>query len=170
MRAISENDPRTEPFADFYDDLEINFQAKRRKYYQERALSLYIEAEQITIDKTTERLLLVTPIGANQLDTYFWSTVVDRLLGIVILVDSAAPSTWRHARALIQTLATYAPRPYLVVLNHQNSPDAWSPTDLHIALRLWPETQVVACDTLDKVSVTQVLLALLEKVKNDIET
>jgi hypothetical protein len=58
----------------------------------------------------------------------------------------------------------YAATPYVVAANKQDRPDAWSPEDLRIALKIDPKVKVLPCVATDKEKVKAVLLELLYSI------
>lgn len=84
-------------------------------------------------------------------------------LGIIYLVDSAQPVTFREARSIFETFQAYSLLPCIVAANKQDKPDAVSTSDLRYILRIPDEIPVVPCVATDYDSVKQVLLALLEE-------
>ncbi|HRE25950.1 MAG TPA: hypothetical protein PK954_04900, partial [Anaerolineales bacterium] len=83
------------------------------------------------------------------------------MLGFVVMVDSTRPETFREAISILQTFKAYAPTPYVVAANKQDSADAWDLDDLRIALRLDPAIKLLPCVARDRESVKGVLLELL---------
>ncbi|MEW5988730.1 MAG: GTP-binding protein, partial [Chloroflexota bacterium] len=69
--------------------------------------------------------------------------------------------TFREARQLLETFQQCAPSPYVIAANKQDCPDAWSPEELRLALRLEAAAKVIPCVALDRQSVKNVLLELL---------
>ena len=113
----------------------------------------------ITIDEDLVLFLFGTP-GQKRFD-FMWEILSEGMLGFIVLVDSVRPETFREARRILDVFRNYAPSPYVVAANKQDLPDAWSPQDLRVALRVDPEVKVVPCVSTDKESVKSVLLELL---------
>ncbi|MBC7257819.1 MAG: ATP/GTP-binding protein [Chloroflexi bacterium] len=113
----------------------------------------------ITIDEDLVLFLFGTP-GQKRFD-FMWEILSEGMLGFIVLVDSVRPETFREARRILDVFRAYAPAPYVVAANKQDLPDAWSPQDLRIALRVDPSVKVVPCVSTDKESVKSVLLELL---------
>jgi hypothetical protein len=86
------------------------------------------------------------------------------MLGFIVLVDSVRPETFREAKHILEVFRGYASTPYVVAANKQDLPDAWSPDDLRIALRIDREIKVLTCVARDKESVKNVLLELLYSI------
>jgi hypothetical protein len=113
----------------------------------------------ITIDDDLVLFLFGTP-GQKRFD-FMWEILAEGMLGFIVLVDSVRPETFREARRILDVFRNYAPAPYVVAANKQDLPDAWSPQDLRVALRIDPEVKMVPCVSTDKESVKSVLLELL---------
>lgn len=113
----------------------------------------------ITIDEDLVLFLFGTP-GQKRFD-FMWEILSEGMLGFIVLVDSVRPETFREARRILDVFRNYAPAPYVVAANKQDLPDAWSPQDLRVALRVDPVVKVVPCVSTDKESVKSVLLELL---------
>jgi hypothetical protein len=113
----------------------------------------------ITIDDDLVLFLFGTP-GQKRFD-FMWEILSEGMLGFIVLVDSVRPETFREARRILDVFRNYAPAPYVVAANKQDLPDAWSPQDLRVALRIDPEVKMVPCVSTDKESVKSVLLELL---------
>ncbi len=116
----------------------------------------------ITIDEDLVLYLFGTP-GQRRFD-FMWEILSEGMLGFVVLVDSVRPETFREARSILDTFRSYAPTPYVVAANKQDMPDAWTPEDLRIALRIDPDVKVLPCVATDKESVKAVLLELLYSI------
>jgi signal recognition particle receptor subunit beta len=98
--------------------------------------------------------------GGRRFD-FMWEILAEGLLGVVVLVDSSAPPTFRESRKVIHTMTGHMPVPYVVAASFQDHPDAVPPDDLQILLRVY-DVPVVPCVATDPESVKNVLLALLE--------
>jgi signal recognition particle receptor subunit beta len=57
----------------------------------------------------------------------------------------------------------------VVAANKQDLPDAWSPDDLRIALKIDREIKVLSCVARDKESVKAVLLELLYSILENMQ-
>lgn len=121
----------------------------------------------ITIDEDLVLFLFGTP-GQKRFD-FMWEILSEGMLGFIVLVDSVRPETFREARRILDVFRTYAPAPYVVAANKQDLPDAWSPQDVRIALRVDPNIKVVPCVSTDKESVKSVLLELLYTILENSE-
>ena len=85
------------------------------------------------------------------------------------MVDSTRPETFREARNILETFRAYAPTPYVVTANKQDSKDAWDLDDMRIALRLDPKVKFLPCVATDKEAVKKVLLELLYSILEEME-
>ncbi|MCS7287349.1 MAG: ATP/GTP-binding protein [Anaerolineae bacterium] len=121
----------------------------------------------ITIDEDLVLYLFGTP-GQRRFD-FMWDILSEGMLGFVVMVDSTSPQTFREARYILDVFRRYAKTPYVVAANKQDLPDAWSPEDIRIALRLNSNVKVIPCVATEKESVKRVLLELLYLVLEVLE-
>jgi hypothetical protein len=120
----------------------------------------------ITINKHITLHLYGTP-GQRRFD-FMWEILSEGMLGMIVLVDSNSPETFREARIILETFRAYAPRPYLVAANKQDCEDAWDVEDLKAALRLDRGIKVIPCVATDKESVKRVLIELLYLIRDEL--
>jgi small GTP-binding protein len=116
----------------------------------------------ITVDDDLVLYLFGTP-GQRRFD-FMWEILSEGMLGFIVLVDSVRPETFREAKHILEVFRGYASTPYVVAANKQDLPDAWSPEDLRIALKIYREIKVLACVAREKESVKNVLLELLYSI------
>jgi small GTP-binding protein len=121
----------------------------------------------ITVDEDLVLYLFGTP-GQRRFD-FMWEILSEGMLGFVVVIDSTRPETFREARHILDTFRAYAPVPYVVAVNKQDMPDAWSPEDLRIALRIASDVKIVPCVATKRDSVKQVLLELLYSILETME-
>lgn len=121
----------------------------------------------ITVDDELVLYLFGTP-GQKRFD-FMWEILSEGMLGFVVMVDSTRPETFREAKSILETFRAYAPTPYVVAANKQDSPDAWDLDDLRIALRLDPAIKLLPCVATDKEKVKTVLLELLYAILAEME-
>ncbi|MEO8606393.1 MAG: GTP-binding protein [Chloroflexota bacterium] len=107
--------------------------------------------------------LLATPVS-RRFD-FMWEAIASgRMIGFVVMLDSRKPTEFREAKSILETFRAYAPGPYVIAANFQDSADAWDAETLRHVMRLPDEIPVVPCIATQKESVKGVLIALLEKV------
>jgi hypothetical protein len=121
----------------------------------------------ITVDDDLVLYLFGTP-GQRRFD-FMWEILSEGMLGFIVLVDSVRPETFREARHILEIFRGYASTPYVVAANKQDLPDAWSPDDLRIALKIEKEVKVLPCIARDKESVKAVLLELLYSILENMQ-
>lgn len=121
----------------------------------------------ITVDDDLVLFLFGTP-GQKRFD-FMWEILSEGMLGFIVMVDSTRPETFKEARSILETFHAYAPTPYLVAANKQDSPDAWDVEDLRLALRIDPKIKVLPCVAMKKSSVKNVLLELLYEILEEID-
>lgn len=116
----------------------------------------------ITVDDDLVLYMFGTP-GQRRFD-FMWEILSEGMLGFVVLVDSVRPETFREAKHILEVFKAYANTPFVVAANKQDLPDAWSPDDVRIALRIEKEIKVLGCVAKDKETVKNVLLELLYSI------
>ena len=121
----------------------------------------------ITVDEDLILYLFGTP-GQKRFD-FMWEILSEGMLGFVVLIDSARPETFREARRILEVFRGYAPTPYVVAANKQDSPDAWATDDLRIALKISQDIKVLRCIATEKESVKNVLLELLYSILEEMD-
>ena len=121
----------------------------------------------ITVDDSLVLYLFGTP-GQRRFD-FMWEILSVGMLGFIWMVTSTRPETFREARNILETFRAYAPTPYVVTANKQDSKDAWDLDDMRIALRLDPKVKFLPCVATDKEAVKKVLLELLYSILEEME-
>lgn len=122
----------------------------------------------ITVDDDLVLYLFGTP-GQRRFD-FMWEILSEGMLGFVVLVDSVRPETFREARHILEVFSSYASTPYVIAANKQDLPDAWSPEDVRIALKIDRDVKVLGCVARDKETVKNVLLELLYSILENMQT
>jgi len=121
----------------------------------------------ITVDNDLILYLFGTP-GQRRFD-FMWEILSEGMLGFVVMVDSSRPETFREAKSILETFRAYAHTPYVVAANKQDHPEAWTPEDMRIALRLDPNVKLLPCVATNRDSVKNVLLELLYSILAEME-
>lgn len=103
--------------------------------------------------------LFGTP-GQKRFD-FMWEILSEGMLGLVVLVDSTRPDTFRETRRIIEFFTSYRKTPYIIAANKQDMQDAWATEDIRHSLRIDDKVKVVPCVAKDKETVKKVLLELL---------
>ena len=124
-----------------------------------KSTTVAMDFGRITIDRDIMLYLFGTP-GQRRFD-FMWEILSEGMLGMIVIVDSNSPETFREARNILETFRAYAPRPYVVAANKQDCDDAWDIDDLRAALRLDDDIKCIPCVANDKDAVKNVLLELL---------
>ncbi len=122
----------------------------------------------ITVDDDLVLFLFGTP-GQKRFD-FMWEILSEGMLGFIVMVDSSRPETFKEARSILETFRAYAPTPYLVAANKQDSADAWDVEDMRLALRLDPKIKILPCIASTKSSVKTVLLELLYSILEEMDS
>ena len=121
----------------------------------------------ITVDDDLVLYLFGTP-GQRRFD-FMWEILSEGMLGFVVMVDSVRPETFREARHILEVFKAYAETPYVVAANKQDLPDAWTPGDVRIALKIDKNVKVLGCVARDKEAVKEVLLELLYSILENMQ-
>jgi signal recognition particle receptor subunit beta len=69
----------------------------------------------------------------------------------------------------LETFRAYAPTPYVVTANKQDSKDAWDINDMRAVLRLDKNVKLLPCVATKKAAVKSVLLELLYSILAEID-
>jgi len=83
------------------------------------------------------------------------------MLGLIVLVDSTRPETFRETNRIIDFFTAYRDAPYVIAANKQDHENAWSPDELRLALRLNSDVKILPCIATERETVKNVLLELL---------
>lgn len=116
----------------------------------------------ITVDDSLVLFLFGTP-GQKRFD-FMWEILSEGMLGFIVMVDSTRPETFREARNILEAFRAFSPTPHVIAASKQDLDEAWDMEDMRIALRLDPEDVLLPCTALDKESVKDTLLELLERI------
>ncbi|MCS7262789.1 MAG: ATP/GTP-binding protein [Aquificaceae bacterium] len=153
---------------------EIQTVRTERKVFnpEERGVKEYttvaMDFGKIRIDEEHELYLFGTP-GQSRFD-FMWEILGEGALGIIVLVDSTDPTTFHEARKIVNFFQSRFPVPIVIGANKQDLPNAWSPQEVSIALDISEEEgiPVLPVSAVNKESVKQVLLALLEIIRQEL--
>lgn len=120
---------------------------------------------QIRISDAANLFLLELP-GARR-----WDTVLelldfnDMLAGIIVLMNSALPETFREASSIVKVCQAYETVPHVIAANFQDHKDAWLLDDLRRAIRLPFDEAILPCSISNPAGAKQVLINLLDKIE-----
>ena len=98
--------------------------------------------------------------GQRRFD-FLWEILAEGALGLIVVVDSTRPETFRETLRIVEFFEGIRPAPYIVAANKQDQPNAWSPDEIRLALRLPEQVQVLPCVALERESCKRVALELL---------
>jgi signal recognition particle receptor subunit beta len=122
----------------------------------------------ISVDESLVLYLFGTP-GQKRFD-FMWEILSEGMLGFIVLVDSTRPETFREARNILEAFRAFSPTPHVIAASKQDLEDAWDLEDMRIALRLDPEDKLLPCVSVDKESVKNTLLELLESILEELDS
>ena len=132
------------------------------------ATTVAMDFGRITVDDDLVLYLFGTP-GQKRFD-FMWEILSEGMLGFIVMVDSTRPETFREARSILETFRAYAPTPYIVAANKQDLEDAWEVDDMRIALRLDTAIKLLPTVSIDKESVKNTLLELLQTIISKLDS
>lgn len=118
----------------------------------------------ITIGDDLVLHLFGTP-GQRRFD-FMWEILADGSVGLIVVVDSTRPETFRETTRIIDFFNNMREAPYVIAANKQDQDTAWSPDELRIALRLPEDVKIIPCVATDRASVKHVLLELLYSMRD----
>ena len=116
----------------------------------------------ITIANDLVLHLFGTP-GQRRFD-FMWEILAEGALGLIVVVDSTRPETFRETTRIVEFFNEMRPAPYIIAANKQDKDTAWSPDELRLALRLPEHVKVVPCVAKNRDSCKNVLLELLYEI------
>jgi small GTP-binding protein len=116
----------------------------------------------ITIANDLVLHLFGTP-GQRRFD-FMWEILAEGALGLIVVVDSTRPETFRETTRIVEFFNEMRPAPYIIAANKQDKDTAWSPDELRLALRLPEHVKVVPCIAKERESCKNVLLELLYEI------
>lgn len=128
-------------------------------HFLKQETTVAMDFGRITVGRDVVLHLFGTP-GQKRFD-FMWEILSEGTLGLIVLVDSTRPETFRETLRIVDFFSSYRESPYVVVANKQDQENAWAPEELRLALRLPEEVKVLPCIATDRESVKAVLLELL---------
>ncbi|PDV99124.1 GTP-binding protein [Candidatus Chloroploca asiatica] len=111
--------------------------------------------------------LFGTP-GQKRFD-FMWEILSEGMLGLIILVDSTRPETFRETNRIIDFFVSFRETPFVIAANKQDRPNAWAPDELRLALRQPAHVKILPCVASDRASVKNILLELLYVIQENSE-
>lgn len=95
---------------------------------------------------------------------FMWEILAREMNGFIVLVDSTDPPSFSDAADLIDLFSGFHDVPYLVAANKTDLPDAVSLTELRRRVNPDLNVTVMPCVAIQKSSVRQVLLQIIELI------
>ncbi len=146
---------------------EIDVVSTERKATDETRLlkketTVAMDFGRITIANDLVLHLFGTP-GQRRFD-FMWEILAEGALGLIVVVDSTRPETFRETSRIVEFFNEMRPAPYIIAANKQDKDTAWSPDELRLALRLPEHVKVVPCIAKERESCKNVLLELLYEI------
>ena len=146
---------------------EIEVVSTERKATDETRLlkkdtTVALDFGRITIANDLVVHLFGTP-GQRRFD-FMWEILAEGALGLVVVVDSTRPETFRETTRIIEFFNALRPAPLIIAANKQDKATAWSPDELRLALRLPEQVSIVPCVATNRDSCKDVLLELLYEI------
>ena len=97
--------------------------------------------------------------------SFMWEILASEMNGFVVLVDATDRFSFPEAAELIEQFSTYVQVPYLVVSNKTDLEGAAHLDDVRRGTRAGSNITVMPCVALQKTSVRQVMLQMMELLK-----
>src|SRR3569832_423554 len=110
--------------------------------------SVAIDFGRIAIADDLVLQLFGTP-GQKRFD-FMWEILSEGMLGLIVLVDSTRPDTFRETARIIEYFTAYRKTPYVIACNKQDLENAWAPQDIRYALRIPDHVKVIPCTAKDR--------------------
>jgi uncharacterized protein len=152
IRAISEIDP--------VDTEAVTTLAAEQALKQHTTVALDFGI--ITVSDEVMLYLFGTP-GQDRFD-FMWEILSEGCIGYVVLIDSCRPAHFAEACLLIERFATITSAPFVVAASKQDDPAALPVSYMRRRLGLPASVPIIPCTTMEKESVKQVLLHLLDHI------
>lgn len=151
---------------------EIDVISTERKATDETSLlkketTVAMDFGRIAIDEDLVLHLFGTP-GQRRFD-FMWEILSQGMLGLIVLVDSTRPDSFRETNRIIDFFTASRKTPFVVACNKQDVADAWAPEDIRHSLRLPENIRIVPCVALNRQQVRNVLLELLYTALDEAE-
>ncbi len=121
----------------------------------------------ITVSEDVVLYLFGTPGQARF--SFMWETLSEGMLGFVLLVDAADPSTFEDARDMIDFFTSMSDVPFVVAANKVVSDDTEALRRVREDLKLPEAVPLLAVDARSRDSVKTVLLGLLYEILKSME-
>jgi uncharacterized protein len=116
----------------------------------------------VTLDGDT--LYLYGTPGQDRF-SFMWEILSKEMNAFIVLVDSTDKPSFPDAAALIEQFSQFVNVPYLVVSNKTDLPNAAKLGDVRSGTRVSPSITVMPCVATNKSSIRQVLLQVLEMLR-----
>lgn len=151
---------------------EIDVVSTERKATDETSLikketTVAMDFGRIAIAEDLVLHLFGTP-GQKRFD-FMWEILSEGMLGLIVLVDSTRPDTFRETARIIEFFTAYRRTPYVIACNKQDLENAWTPQDIRFSLRIPEHVKVLPCTAKDREQVKKVLLELLYTILEEAE-
>lgn len=121
----------------------------------------------VSIDNDLVLHIFGTP-GQRRFD-FMWEILAEGMVGLIVMIDSTRPDTFKEARQMLDEFQAYLPVPYIVVANKQDREDAWSMEDIRNVLKLADDVKFMPCVATEFESARGVLLELLAIIMTELE-
>jgi uncharacterized protein len=116
----------------------------------------------ITVSDEVVLYLFGTP--GQERFSFMWETLSEGMLGFIVLVDAENPSSFDDARGILRFFRQLSDVPYVVAANRADANDKDVLAEIRADLEIPEDVKLVACSTIHRESVKQVLLTLLQTI------
>ncbi len=104
--------------------------------------------------------------GQTRFD-FMWEILSGEMDAFIVLVDSTDPPSFPEAAELIEQFSSYINVPYLIVANKTDLDNAARLSEVRSGTKASSDITVMPCVALQKSSVRQVLLQIIELLKHE---
>lgn len=94
--------------------------------------------------------------------SFMWDILAKEMNAFIVLVDATDPPSFPEANELIELFSNIQTVPYLVVANKADLSDAANVMEVRRGTRAGDDVTVMPCNSLQKSSIRQVLLQVIE--------
>jgi hypothetical protein len=94
--------------------------------------------------------------------SFMWDILAKEMNAFIVLVDATDPPSFPEANELIELFSNIQTVPYLVVANKADLSEAANVMDVRRGTRAGDDVTVMPCNSLQKSSIRQVLLQVIE--------
>lgn len=115
------------------------------------------------VDFEDDRVHLYGTPGQTRF-SFMWETLAKDMNGFIVLVDATDPPSFPDAAELIETFSSFEAVPFIVVANKSELDGAVSIDDIRAGTGVNHDITIVPCTAIEKASVRDVVIAMMEEI------